>query len=80
MGGRAQRLGQGHGFPLQVADGADPVGPEQLVAADVQAGQEQERVARVEAGGGQASRVEVEVEVAGGERLCSRLVSEATLT
>ena len=40
----------------------------------MQAGQEQERVARVETDGGQASRIEGEVEVAGGERLRSRLV------
>ena len=41
------QVGHGHGLPLQVADRADLIGPEQLEAANVAPRQEDDRVPRV---------------------------------
>jgi hypothetical protein len=45
----AAELGHGDGFPLQVADGTDPLRPKQLEAPDVDACEQNERVPRLHA-------------------------------
>ena len=48
--GASEAIAEGDGLALQVADRAHPLAPEQLEAADVDSGEDDERVSGVHAG------------------------------
>ena len=59
--------GHGHGFPLEVADRLDVIGPEQLEAADVESCQDDDGIARLQAEQERGSEMAVEVGLTRGE-------------
>jgi hypothetical protein len=58
-----------HRFPFQVADRADAVGPEELIAADMAACQHGDRIPGVDAADELRGEVHVDVRLPGGQRL-----------
>ena len=58
-----------HGLALQVPDGADALGPEQLEAAAVDACQDDDRITRVETDDERGGKMKGQVDVTCRERL-----------
>ena len=73
-------LGHGDGLPLQVADRADLLGPEQLEAADVAPRQDNDWVPRVHPNDDRRGEVHVDVSLARGQGLPRSLQAPPFLT